>query len=401
MKKLNDDLTVLWWSVRIAFRISPRVFLFWLLFSSAVALLPSISLACNRNAVSILTSYILTGQGCFADVVQPLCSLGAVLILTGFSRRMNGDLLYTVMYDDFYFGMQEYLMDSIQRVEIKTLLDKEFYDDYRYCVNRSGSLTDLMSSGCICLMKSISAISLIAVAISVSLPIGITAAACFVISVMLNLRCSSHLVVDTLELRAIEAESAWYGEEMKKPGVAKEMRIYQTQEFFLGKWKRAFSKVQDYWRTYDQTGVKLSATVSMCLYGAVLLMLLLSVFKSPGGMLGVDVFLMLYLLGENLSETNKAFSSSVFEALRGFQALRNQHRFLTHVPMYEERRLNREAIEQSEARSGCSPIVFEGKNLRFSYDGVHEILHGLNFQIREGETIALVGSNGSGKSTLV
>ena len=37
----------------------------------------------------------------------------------------------------------------------------------------------------------------------------------------------------------------------------------------------------------------------------------------------------------------------------------------------------------------------------FSYDGETEVLHNLNFQIRKGETIALVGCNGSGKSTLV
>ncbi|MBQ6797951.1 MAG: ABC transporter ATP-binding protein [Oscillospiraceae bacterium] len=402
MKKLKDNLKVLWWSIRIAFRISPNVFLFWLIFSGAVALLPSVALICNRNAVSILTEYLLSGQGCFSDIIPPLCTLGLILILAGFSRRINGDFLYAVMYDDFYFGMQEYLMDSIQKVEIKTLLDKSFYDDYCYCVNRSGSLTDLMSSGCICIMKSISAISLIGVAISVSLPIGIIAAACFVISMVLNLRFSSRLVVDTLDLRAIEAESKHYSDEMKKPGVAKEMRIYQTQGFFLSKWKQAFGKVQDYWRNYDQSGVKLSSCVSMCLYASILLMLLFSVLQSANGTQSVDVFLMLYLLGESLSETNKVFSSSVFEALRGFQALRYQHRFLTNVPMHEERRLDKDAIEETTAQQqNVSRVVFEGKDLRFSYDGKHEVLHGLNFQIREGETIALVGSNGSGKSTLV
>jgi len=106
------------------------------------------------------------------------------------------------------------------------------------------------------------------------------------------------------------------------------------------------------------------------------------------------------LLGENLTEVNKNFTRTLSEAMRGFHALKFQYRFLNSVPMQKERILDREAISQSIDKQN-SDIVFEGKNLCFSYDGKNEVLHNLNFQIKKGETIALVGSNGSGKSTLV
>lgn len=402
MKKVKENLIVLWWSVKLAFRISPRVFLFWIIFSGSVAVLPSVALACNRNVVAILTDFLLFEQGSFSDIIQPLCILGFILTLTGLSRRINSDFLYAVMYDDFYFGMQEYFMDCIQMVDIKTLMDKEFYDDYRYCIERSGSLTDLMSSGCITVMQSISAISLIGVAFSVSFPIGLIATFCFLISIIMNFRLSSKMVIDTLQYRSLTAESKYYSEEMRKPGVAKEMRIYQNQETLLKKWRQAYRKVQKYDQDYDHTGLKLSSAISGFLYLATFLMLALSVHDVAVGTQSVDVFLMLYLLGENLSETNRIFSGSVFEALRGFNALRSQHSFLTRVPMHEERRLNPQAIEKHIGRQqAVSEVVFEGKDLRFSYDGKTEVLHGLDFQIRKGETIALVGSNGSGKSTLV
>lgn len=402
MKNIRENLKTLGWSVALAYRISPRVFLFWVIFTSAVAVLPSAALACNRNAVSVLTDFLLTGQGSFQDVVRPLGMLGAVLILSGFSKRINGGFLYVVMYDDFYFGMQEYLMDAIQKVEIKTLMDREFYDDYCYCTDRSGSLTDLISNGCVSLMKSISALSMIGVALSVSVPIGLIAAVCFVGAVTLNLKFSSKMVIDTLTRREIEAEARHYSEEMRKPGVAKEMRVCRNQEFFLDKWKKAYSRVLEYERGYQQSGARLSSFVSMFLYAATFLMLVFSVFQVADGRQSMDVFLMLYLLGESLSETNKAFSGAIFEAIRGFQALRYQRRFLTRVPMHEERRLDKEAIcKSTQLQQGKSTVVFEGKDLRFSYDGKKEVLHGLNFRIHEGETIALVGSNGSGKSTLV
>jgi energy-coupling factor transport system ATP-binding protein len=38
--------------------------------------------------------------------------------------------------------------------------------------------------------------------------------------------------------------------------------------------------------------------------------------------------------------------------------------------------------------------------LNFSYDGVRPILHNIDFDVREGEMISIVGKNGAGKTTL-
>ncbi len=43
----------------------------------------------------------------------------------------------------------------------------------------------------------------------------------------------------------------------------------------------------------------------------------------------------------------------------------------------------------------------EFKDVSFSYDEGHEILHKINFQVRQGETYAIVGPTGAGKSTIV
>ena len=42
----------------------------------------------------------------------------------------------------------------------------------------------------------------------------------------------------------------------------------------------------------------------------------------------------------------------------------------------------------------------QGKNLKFSYEEGHEILHGIDFTIPEGKFTALVGESGCGKSTI-
>ncbi len=42
----------------------------------------------------------------------------------------------------------------------------------------------------------------------------------------------------------------------------------------------------------------------------------------------------------------------------------------------------------------------EFRNVRFSYDGSREVINDISFEIRKGETVALVGPSGGGKSTL-
>jgi cobalt/nickel transport system ATP-binding protein len=45
--------------------------------------------------------------------------------------------------------------------------------------------------------------------------------------------------------------------------------------------------------------------------------------------------------------------------------------------------------------------VFQCKNLEYDYPGKIPALKGINFSVRQGEQVALLGANGSGKSTLL
>ena len=178
-----ENILTIGWSIKLGLKINARIFIFWCTLSISVALLPAIALLYNREAVSILSNFLTSGQGYFGDIVPSLVILGIILTAIGISKRINGSFLYIIMYDAYYHGMQEYLMDVINSIEIKNLMKKEFNEDYYAAAHRCGSLADFMSSGTLFLSKFAGAVSLLVVALSVS-GVVFTVAALYVILII-------------------------------------------------------------------------------------------------------------------------------------------------------------------------------------------------------------------------
>ncbi len=64
----------------------------------------------------------------------------------------------------------------------------------------------------------------------------------------------------------------------------------------------------------------------------------------------------------------------------------------------DDRNLITDASDAKEFTGFKDKVEF--RNVHFSYDESREIIHGVSFEVRKGETVALVGPSGGGKSTL-
>jgi len=394
MKKLQENIITIGWSIKLALRINAGILIGWGTFSVLLAVLPAIALYYNRQAVSILSVFLTSGNGSFGDVLPSIITLGVILTAVGLSKRINGNFLYFIMYDAYYFGLEEHLMDVVHRIEIKTLMDKRYRDDHYSSLARCGSLADFMSSGCLFLSKLVGAVSLLVVALQTSYVIFTIATVYIAAILLLNFFAADKLRWDGRPYGEASRLSNYYQSSAMSPGVAKEMRVYDLSKETVSKWSTAYDKAE----AFDKKRLQVRQVVAFIggagFYIFIAVMMAYCIYRVADGSMSVDVFLMLYVMGQSISEVTQVLSSSFQEADRGLFFLNIQRNFINSVPKTAE-----------DWKEGFQPadedIVFRAQSLCFSYDDETEVLHELSFAIRKGETIALVGANGSGKTTLV
>ena len=394
MKKFKENLLTIGWSFKRAMKIDAGVFLLWAILGVLLAILPAVALYYNRQTVSTLSQFLLTGNGSFADVVPSVVILGIILTAVGLSKRINGNFLYFLMYDSYYFGLEEYLMDFVRRIEIKTLLDKKTREEHWSVTGRCGALADFMSSGCLFLTKFAGAISLLVVAAQTSWVIfGISAA--YILGILiLNLLTADKLRWDNRPYSIASRLANYYQNSVMSPGVAKELRVYGLAKETEQKWETAYDNIERFDKRFARARQLVAFASGMGFYIFLAAMMAYCIYRVADGGMTVDVFLMLYAMGQSISEVTQVLSTSFQETDRGLYFLNLMRKFVASVPQTAE--------DWEEGFTPADPeTVFKAENICFSYDDKTEVLHNLSFSIKKGETVALVGVNGSGKTTLI
>ncbi len=117
-------------------------------------------------------------------------------------------------------------------------------------------------------------------------------------------------------------------------------------------------------------------------YGAILVI---------GGEMVAESFFAFVLAFYYMIAPAKNFSREYANTQRGILSLERLNDFLiTHVHFVQENSVNLERFDGIKLEDIC-----------FEYTDGHQILHGVNLEIKAGDKIAIIGDSGEGKSTLV
>lgn len=384
------------WALKTALELNAKVFVLWIIISTIVSLLPTLSVLLYQKIISWISAYLRNGDGYFYECLVLTIGLGIVHLLIGLSNRINKDLIYMVMYDYYHIGMQEKIMECVRNVDIKTLRSKEYANEYKAMLNRAGALNDFMVSMCLLISKAISVFSLLFVLADVSLALtgGAIIYTCGVIFV--NRRLAVKTQFNKLKVIEEERKLELMQKQVAVPGVAKEIRIFGNKDKIYHQWDTEYEKLASIERKVFWWRAVLALLSGLLFYVFMIVVIGYSVFRVSQGDMTVDVFLLLFTLAQNMTKTVQVLAETTQMSEGCLFNLNMQRRFIENVPSVtaskEYRRLSKEEKEETAIRV---------RNVSFSYNDQQEVLHNISFSIKDGETVALVGCNGSGKSTLV
>ena len=172
---------------------------------------------------------------------------------------------------------------------------------------------------------------------------------------------------------------------------AYEIKIFRAKNYFLDLWHENTKKLNAWYKKTTKTNLWVSTVVSLLKisYTSFAVFTLVAGFISGNIGLGtlVSVIGALLLLFGIITGISGQYSALVGTAY--------QAKFFKEFMSIEERIKNDSVGIPAEA-----DIVFE--NVSFTYPNTErEILRNLNFTIKSGEKVAIVGVNGAGKSTVI
>lgn len=395
-RTLLDRIVSIGWAIKIAWKIDKTIFLKWLIISTIVSLLPAIALNANREVLSHLSVFISSRVGSFETAIKPIITYGFILMLIGLSSRINIDLIYLTIYDSYYLGMQEYLMEHLQNIEIKELLKSDVNDEYHFVVNRAASLTNMMSSLFTVFGKIVSIVSLLVVAFDVSFKIFIVSFIYVVLVLILSYSFTERTRKNIIKVRRDERHAKYLEQIPFVPGIAKEIRIYGNTESIIEQWRKNNEAIVNDRKTRNFNMELVNVVSRIGYYIFLIIMVVMSIYDVARGSMTTDVFLMVYAMYMNVLGAILVLTKTIPIMDYGLFALERQRKFikLTSFNSYEdEMNKSDEALNKEK--------VFSVRGLSFSYINDNPVIKDVSLDINQGEVVALIGVNGCGKTTLV
>ena len=176
---------------------------------------------------------------------------------------------------------------------------------------------------------------------------------------------------------------------------AKELKLFNLSEFFTQRFARLSDIIYEQDVALARKRLGIGSVLSMISTGGYYGAYAYVIFRTVMGTMTIGTF---YFLSQAILQASNSIQQ-VFSTLSG---IADQALFLTDLLAFFE--MKPTIRSRPNALPAPRPIRqgFEFRNVSFVYPGTERrVLNSLNFHLRPGERVALIGENGQGKTTIV
>lgn len=200
----------------------------------------------------------------------------------------------------------------------------------------------------------------------------------------------------------LQRETNYYEELLSKPLYAKEIRIYDNGEYFVGEWKKRYSEVVKdniYLNNRICNLNNAQKIINHICVSAIAIGLLLSVYR---GEIDIGTFTMLFSMVNRCNTVVEQMVKRITGiTYQNYKYIENFADFV--LPLSKEEILesgNTVYFEKSADFGQFNTLNANGLTYRYP-NAQKNALENVSFNIKKGEIVCILGYNGSGKSTLI
>lgn len=397
--KIKIDFKLIRWGIKMAFEIDKLTFTAYTVLFLLNALLPSVFLKLVSSIVDTISKNVEAGKG-IQSIAGILVVLAVVMFLNSFFGRIP-NIMWNRLNMKYSVGMQRKMCDFMKKVPVK------YFDDARTAKIMSLAQSDERTLGnfvfdfFFVLEQIINIIALLVLAVTTSYFLLFAAAAflCFILPIAIkNAKRQWKSWVDNSDNFNVEQ---YYQNLAFKVDYAKEVRILGLKDHVFKRWLEPRSRIlsaelennkktETFW---SLSNIGVNITKFLVLFAGLFLL-----GKGHLTLGGLTVFVSVF---ESLKNGCFNMGHRIMSFYRKSCDLKFK-KLLFDMEFQKKTTAEKEKNEAAFAsKNEGAPVIFECKNVSFSYQDEKEVLHDLSLRIRQGETVALVGENGAGKSTLV
>lgn len=391
--KIHIEWSVVRWALKLAFQMEKKVFMIYAALTLAAAVLPAVFLAVLQRIVDSIQNNVSEGLGVHSILILLIALVATMFIKSAFYRIP--EVLWNDLDAKYKVCMEKKMCEFMKKVPVS------YYDDAYTSKLMSLAVKEKnLGQFIACFFDSLGNIlgfASMAVLAWHTSPWLLLVVIVFVgIMIPLCIHVAKRNWKAWTDVSEHFRREDYYYSRIFKEGTAKEVRLLNMKNYLVEKWRKENEVLRNNNIEQNKRMNTVWKGMEIGVASTQFFMLFVGLFLLQKGNMtlgGLTVFVSVF---SQLCNEASNFGFGFLQAYRRVCGLK-------FVKMMFESFGDGIALEAKKAGANeeKDQVVFEGRDISFAYKEGKNVLNHLTFQIKKGETVALVGENGAGKSSLV